>query len=80
MITITDYTDKMITYEEWHMAIVKNFEKNFYISPEPDPDNELNPELIFRRGIYKDSINSSQSWCNFQLRPNFCVAILVVII
>ncbi|XP_070195748.1 glycogen debranching enzyme-like isoform X2 [Littorina saxatilis] len=74
--TKENYTDELITFEKWACSIKDNFEKDFYIHKEPKP-NEENPELIVRRGIYKDCFNASQFWSNFQLRPNFCVALVV---
>ena len=42
------------------------------------PDNELHPELINKRGIYKDSFFAKPFYADFQLRPNFFVAMAVV--
>ncbi|XP_076440742.1 glycogen debranching enzyme-like isoform X2 [Babylonia areolata] len=72
-----DFTEKVITFEQWADAIKANFEEDFYISEQPNPANEPNPELIVRRGIYKDCFNATQFWSNFQLRPNFCVSMVV---
>nr|KAG5710257.1 hypothetical protein BaRGS_008973 [Batillaria attramentaria] len=72
-----DYTDSFVTFEQWHSSLMQFFEPDFYIAKEPDPSNEPNPELIVRRGMYKDSYNATQFWANFQLRPNFCVAMVV---
>ncbi|KAL8625730.1 hypothetical protein ACOMHN_044005 [Nucella lapillus] len=72
-----DFKEEQKTFEEWANAIKQNFEKDFFISTTPDPSNEPNPELIVRRGMYKDCFNATQFWANFQLRPNFCVAMVV---
>ncbi|ESO94506.1 hypothetical protein LOTGIDRAFT_215487 [Lottia gigantea] len=66
-----------ITYHEWAEKIKSNFEKYFWVNDTPDPDNEPKPELINRRGIYKDSYLATQFWADYQLRPNFPVAMVV---
>ena len=30
-----------------------------------------------KTGIYKDTLNSGHPWCDYQLRPNFCVSMAV---
>lgn len=72
-----DFTEEQKSFEEWTNAIQRNFEKDFFISTVPNQANEPNPELIVRRGMYKDCFNATQFWSNFQLRPNFCVAMVV---
>lgn len=69
-------TNKIITYKNWAEKIQNNFEKLFWIKRDPstqDPDYKL----INRRGIYKDSYNASETWRDYQLRPNFPMAMVV---
>uniref|UniRef100_A0A673H322 Glycogen debranching enzyme n=1 Tax=Sinocyclocheilus rhinocerous TaxID=307959 RepID=A0A673H322_9TELE len=63
-----------MSYEEWDRKIQQNFEKMFYVSNDP---NEKHPELVHKRGIYKDSYGASSPWCDYQLRPNFPIAMVV---
>jgi hypothetical protein len=41
--------------------------------------DKITPELVSRRGIYKDTIGSPAThvWAEYQLRPNQCVAMAV---
>lgn len=67
-----------VSYEDWNNQIQANFEKLFYVSHDPADPNEKHPELVHKRGIYKDSFGASSPWCDYQLRPNFPIAIVVV--
>lgn len=60
-----------LTYKEWSFKILTNFEKHFYVSEESKDD------LINRRNIYKDTVGATIRWMDFQLRPNFLVAMNV---
>lgn len=64
-----------MSFKEWDNLIQENFEKHFYVSTIPAPGDST---LINKRGIYKDSVNSSRPWADFQLRPNFPIAMAVV--
>lgn len=69
-----------VTYKDWENMLQENFERNFYIPITPDKDKDYNierKELINRRGIYKDTFGSSVAFCDFQLRPNLCIAMSV---
>ncbi len=61
-----------LTFIDWMNKIDENFEKEFWI------DQSNSSEYVNRKLIYKDSVNSSQGWTDFQLRPNFLVAAVVV--
>ena len=73
-----DGTKTRWTYDEWARQIDRNFERHFWINAEPEPTAEPHPELINRRAIYKDSYMASKPWADYQLRPNFVVAMAVV--
>ncbi|XP_049823584.1 glycogen debranching enzyme isoform X4 [Aethina tumida] len=64
------------TFKEWSEKIKANFEKYFWISGSPAKD-EIRPDLINKRGIYKDSHGASQDWADFQLRCNFPITMVV---
>ncbi|KAI4898069.1 hypothetical protein NFI96_018072 [Prochilodus magdalenae] len=66
-----------VSYEEWNQRIQDNFEKLFYVSLDPKDPNEQHPNLVHKRGIYKDSYGASSPWCDYQLRPNFTIAMVV---
>ena len=61
-----------IFYKDLLNKIDENFEKEFWI------DQSNTSEYINRKQIYKDTINSSFRWTDFQLRPNFLVTAVVV--
>ncbi|KAM5256193.1 glycogen debranching enzyme isoform 5-T5 [Ctenodactylus gundi] len=66
-----------VSYEQWNRKIQDNFEKLFYVSEDPSDPNEKHPNLVHKRGIYKDSYGASSPWCDYQLRPNFTIAMVV---
>ncbi|KAF2108987.1 hypothetical protein BDV96DRAFT_652228 [Lophiotrema nucula] len=70
---------KTITYQEWADLIKDNFERCFYVprTPAEDGDYDVNPSVINRRGIYKDLYRSGKEYEDYQLRPNFPVAMIV---
>jgi len=71
----------MWTYSEWNDIIQLNFEKYFYVTTieekvGPDYENIYinDTEHINQRGIYKDTYGSSNGYTDYQLRPNFGIA------
>eukprot|EP00933_Yihiella_yeosuensis_P052310 TRINITY_DN50347_c0_g1_i1.p1 TRINITY_DN50347_c0_g1~~TRINITY_DN50347_c0_g1_i1.p1 ORF type:complete len:796 (+),score=125.18 TRINITY_DN50347_c0_g1_i1:129-2390(+) len=61
---------KDLSYAEWNDKLQSNFERHFWI----DPD-ERSDALV--TGIYKDTVGATHKWQDFQLRPNFCIAMTV---
>jgi glycogen debranching enzyme len=57
---------------EWLNKIDENFEKEFWI------DQTNSSQYVNRKQIYKDTVNSSFQWSDFQLRPNFLIAAVLV--
>ncbi|XP_028588602.2 glycogen debranching enzyme isoform X2 [Podarcis muralis] len=69
--------EETITYDQWNRKILAHFEKLFFVSENPADPNEKHPTLVHKRGIYKDSYGASSPWCDYQLRPNFPIAMVV---
>uniref|UniRef100_H2ZLQ6 Glycogen debranching enzyme n=1 Tax=Ciona savignyi TaxID=51511 RepID=H2ZLQ6_CIOSA len=59
-----------LTWIKWNALIAENFEKHFYIGEEDTS------HLVHKRFIYKDTVGASHSWCDYQLRPNFAIAMV----
>lgn len=67
-----------VSYSQWNQQLQQAFEAAFWVSEDPQDSNEKNPELVHKKGIYKDSYGASSPWCDYQLRPNFTIAMVVV--
>jgi glycogen debranching enzyme len=70
---------KVISFAAWADKIKANFERVYYIprTAEEDKEYDVNPNIINRRGIYKDLYKSGKEYEDYQLRPNYCVAMTV---
>lgn len=68
-----------ITFKAWAQLIKSNFERCYFvpISPSSDGQYDVNPAVINRRGIYKDLYRSGKEYEDYQLRPNFPIAMTV---
>lgn len=68
-----------VTFEEWNSLLQDNFEKKFYVplSNADDGNFDVDSSLINRRGIYKDLYRTGKPYEDYQLRPNFCIAMTV---
>ena len=60
------------TFTEWENKILENFEKHFYIG------EDCKEAMVHKRAIYKDTLNSYAVFTDYQLRPNFPIAMCVV--
>ncbi|XP_029380341.1 glycogen debranching enzyme-like isoform X2 [Echeneis naucrates] len=72
-----DGQEVYISYSQWSQQIQNSFETNFWVSADPKDPTEKHPDLVHKRGIYKDSFGASSPWCDYQLRPNFTIAMVV---
>ncbi|KAF9397406.1 hypothetical protein BGX21_008912 [Mortierella sp. AD011] len=70
---------RKLSIVDWNDLIQQNFEKHFYIPLDPEQDSEyvIYSELVNRRGMYKDTYGSVTPFADYQLRPNFPVAMCV---
>ena len=69
-----------ITYKDWKKKLEENFEQQFWIPLDVNESNTKEGEAagyIHRRGIYKDTVGSTHGFTDYQLRPNFPIAIAV---
>lgn len=68
-----------ISLEDWASRIKANFERCYYIPSDPAQDDQydVDSSIINRRGIYKDLYRSGKPYEDYQLRPNFPVAMAV---
>ncbi|TPX46489.1 hypothetical protein SeMB42_g03671 [Synchytrium endobioticum] len=71
--------DRLISYAEWDKLIQQNFEREFYVpkTPSEDGNHIIQQDLVNRRGIYKDTVGSSGRYTDYQLRPNYPIAMMV---
>ncbi|KAL5345575.1 bifunctional 4-alpha-glucanotransferase/amylo-alpha-1,6-glucosidase [Pseudogymnoascus australis] len=67
---------KEISFADWASKIRNNFERCYYVpaSSEEDAKYDVNSAVINRRGIYKDLYKSGKEYEDYQLRPNFPIA------
>ena len=68
-----------MAFKEWADKIQGSFERYFWIDASPNQNNPaIDAKLVHRRGIYKDSYLGSHPFANYQLRPNFPIAMAIV--
>ena len=68
-----------VTFDVWYQLIKRNFERNFWVdSSYTSLSQDPHPDFINRRNIYKDCVGATPQWTDYQLRPNFPIAIALV--
>lgn len=68
-----------ISFQDWASRIKDNFERCYYIplTSAEDDEYDVNTSIVNRRGIYKDLYKSGKEYEDYQLRPNFPIAMTV---
>lgn len=68
-----------ISFADWAALVRANFERCYFVplSPSDDARYDVNSGTVNRRGIYKDLYRSGKEYEDYQLRPNFPVAMAV---
>ncbi|RYP60216.1 hypothetical protein DL771_010599 [Monosporascus sp. 5C6A] len=68
-----------ITFSAWADLLKASFEHSYYVPLDPAEDGQytINTKVVNRRGIYKDLFRSGKEYEDYQLRPNFAIAMTV---
>ncbi|KAI1322223.1 glycoside hydrolase family 133 protein [Xylariaceae sp. FL0255] len=68
-----------ITLAAWADLLKSSFEYSYYVPKSPSDDSQyaVNSSVVNRRGIYKDLFRSGKEYEDYQLRPNFTIAMTV---
>ncbi|ORY60201.1 glycogen debranching enzyme [Pseudomassariella vexata] len=68
-----------VTFAEWAGLLKSSFEHSYYVPTDASEDGKyaVNSHVINRRGIYKDLFRSGKEYEDYQLRPNFAIAMTV---
>ncbi|KAJ2787369.1 bifunctional 4-alpha-glucanotransferase/amylo-alpha-1,6-glucosidase [Coemansia interrupta] len=68
-----------ISYADWNQLVQSSFEKHFWVPLDASEDEQhhVNPAMVNRRGIYRDTYGSTTEWADYQFRPNIPIAMVV---
>ena len=69
----------LITYGAWAKLLKANFERLYYIPLDPNEWSkyDINAKIVNRKGIYKDVHRGKKEYRDYQLRPNYPIAMTV---
>ena len=78
-VSTSDPVTKVITFDDWAAKIRNNFERCYFVplDSKDDKNYDVNTKIVNRRGIYKDLYKSGKEYEDYQLRPNFPIAMTV---
>lgn len=70
---------QFVSFQDWASKLHENFERCYYVPLEASEDSsyDVNSSVVNRRGIYKDLYRSGKEYEDYQLRPNFPIAMTV---
>lgn len=70
---------RVLAFDAWAARIAASFHRCFYVPLHAADDAafDIDARHVHRRGIYKDTYRASGGWPDYQLRPNFLVAMAV---
>jgi len=61
----------------WADKIQENFDRYFWVGSKAGAEVDEHPDLVNRSQIYKDSVGSGTVFTDYQLRPNYAIALCV---
>lgn len=73
----TGTQEKNLSFSDWSQLIKTNFEPRFYVAEDSSGDF-IRRDLVHVTPMYKDTYGSFHFWADYQLRPNQCIALVVV--
>ena len=71
---------QQLSFSNWTKKLKEHFEEKFWIPTDRTVASEREGQeagYIHRTGIYKDCVGATQRYSDFQLRPNFPIAMTV---
>jgi len=76
---VTTSGGKLITYGAWASKIKESFEHHYYVPADQSEWSkyDVNPKVVNRHGVYKDVHRCKKEYRDYQLRPNFPIAMVV---
>lgn len=76
---VTTGDGEHVAFTGWASKLRDNFERCYYVPADPSEDGlfDVNSAIVNRRGIYKDLYRSGKEYEDYQLRPNFPIAMTV---
>eukprot|EP00040_Diaphanoeca_grandis_P022413 m.120406 g.120406 ORF g.120406 m.120406 type:complete len:1491 (+) comp28801_c0_seq1:247-4719(+) len=68
-----------LKFSDWGEVLQTSFEKYFWVpeTKQEDGSYQVDSKMVHRRGMYKDVVGSIDVYTDYQLRPNFCIAMVV---